>query len=228
MPRWKSRSFSSTTSAPSFAVCGNQSLTWECSTAAEREPRSRLFVAVEIPCDARRALVDLQRRLGDLNDLMSWEPSEKMHITLQFLGSASTALEPMVAERLATAVTDAPRCALRLASPGAFPSVMRPATVWTAIGGDVQALAELRAAVVAATSSLGFPQEARPFHAHVTIARVRRDTGNAGRRQVGRALADVAGPPPIAFAADRIVLLRSVQGDRTTRFEIVAVCACRV
>jgi 2'-5' RNA ligase len=57
---------------------------------------------------------------------------------------------------------------------GAFPDLRRPRVLWA--GVDCAALAAVAQAVDAAATRLGVVPETRPFHAHVTLGRVK---GNA-------------------------------------------------
>jgi 2'-5' RNA ligase len=58
---------------------------------------------------------------------------------------------------------------------GAFPSVRRPGVLWVGVAEDAgrAALITLAKEIDAAMAPIGFPPEPRPFHPHLTLARVR-------------------------------------------------------
>jgi 2'-5' RNA ligase len=68
-------------------------------------------------------------------------------------------------------------------------------------------LAQLAAAVGALLAPVGYPPEARPFHTHLTLARLK---APADLRPVVAALG--AGPVGRAWTAEEVVLFRSKPG----------------
>ncbi|GIV58939.1 MAG: RNA 2',3'-cyclic phosphodiesterase [Rhodothermaceae bacterium] len=128
---------------------------------------ARLFVALDVPRPVRRKLLGLMRpRPG-----VRWVREEQLHLTLRFLGHVEEAMERAVRERL-DAVQAAP-FSLRLGGTGVFPGPARPRVLW--VGAHAEAgLLSLQQAVEAAVVDAGLPPENRPFHPHVTLARLQR------------------------------------------------------
>ena len=70
---------------------------------------------------------------------------------------------------------------------GAFPSPRRARVVWVGCEA-VPALELVQRRLEERTGELGFPREDRPFHPHLTLGRVRRDTRVSDLEGLGAAL----------------------------------------
>lgn len=163
----------------------------------------RLFVALALPAAVTEELATtLQRLRRTQSHPVKWVDPAAIHLTLQFLGEVPEAQVAAILVAL-TAVRDAaahsPPLELRLASAGAFPNLRRPQTLWMGIAGDVAGLARQQQAVVAALEPLGFQPETRPFRAHLTIGRVRREATPAQQATLGAAIEALPPPQPIAW-----------------------------
>jgi 2'-5' RNA ligase len=173
--------------------------------------KARLFAALDLPADARAALVDWQgRALAGREDLRAVGP-EALHVTLAFLGHRpEEEIEP-----IATAVEGAlgGLAPARLAALAAKPVPRRrPRLFALDLDDDGGRAAAVQAAVSEALEAGGFydPEE-RAFWPHVTVARVRRGT---------REVAPLTLPPPSEpFTADEVVLYRSHLGRGPARYE---------
>jgi len=127
---------------------------------------ARLFVAVWPPSEVVDALCRLPRPAGAG---VRWTTPDQWHVTLRFLGET----DPVEAE-----------AALRELDPPASELRLGPGTVL--LGRDVVALPahgvdELAAAVLEVTRGVGRPPARRPFHGHLTLARLRRGAGRPAR-----------------------------------------------
>ena len=127
----------------------------------------RAFISLPVPGEVLRNIVrcrdELARATGET---VRWTPEDQIHLTLQFLGNIS----PTEVERIQSQLAPLPRT-LRLAAQGlgAFPSPRRPRVIWAGLGGDIDELKRLQAAVEGVTGR----KEERSFHPHLTIGRVR-------------------------------------------------------
>lgn len=187
--------------------------------------RQRLFVAVELPDEARRALSRAQEWLRRGSPPIKWVAPEAMHLTLQFLGETDSALLPSIGDALRAAAGAAPAPVLHLAAAGSFPSLRRPDVLWIALAGELGSLQALQRSIAAALAPLGFPPETRPYHPHITLGRVRRDAGSAERQQLGARLRELPPLPPISWRVEALVLFESQlrrEGPRYTARDSVA------
>lgn len=180
----------------------------------------RLFVAIEAPEDwvdaareVQRSLPDLVRRRARLTD------PANLHITLKFIGEVEETELPIICHTLAEALPPV-NVDLSLGGLGTFGTPARTSVVWLAVAGNLEALTALaRRADAAAAEALGLPLDDRPYHPHLTIARVRQSVPPAERRQIADAVRAMQPPPPTSFTAHEAVLIHSTLGPDGARYE---------
>jgi 2'-5' RNA ligase len=134
----------------------------------------RLFLAVGLDYVTRHLLAAC---LGDQLEMSpAWRPvrPENWHLTLRFLGWTTEVQRDLVMMHLAEQLEAAPFAA-RLDALGAFPKPRKATVLWMGVdAGD--RLAPLAAAAESAAVAAGFAPEDRPYHAHLTLARIRPQT----------------------------------------------------
>ena len=172
----------------------------------------RTFLAVELSAAVRLALAQQAQRvarvLAMLSDVLVWVQPDNLHVTVKFFGETLESRVDEIRRAVERAVSTRPVFDLDIRGVGAFPNMRAPRVLWAGVGGDLDALTALVKCVEAAVVPLGFPQEEKPFHPHLTVARVQR-----AYRDVGRTL-DVSGvfTPPVAcgrVSVERVALFKS-------------------
>ena len=171
----------------------------------------RLFAALELPDLIRDALRDWRESAvgGDA----AWRPvaTGALHVTLCFLGEKPVGDIDAIARVCAEARFD-PAPLLNLATPRALPQ-RRPRVLAVALDDPDGALAAIQRQLARKLAAGGWYElEARPYLAHVTVARA---AGRGSRPQVG-SLPDV---PRLSFAGTSLSLLRSRLGGERARYE---------
>lgn len=138
----------------------------------------RLFVAIDISESTRAQLREvrhaLERRLAAAGRAprVTWVADDAAHVTVRFIGEVPDATADRVRAALRTPFAQAPYD-LVFSGTGAFPNSRRPRVVWIgALHGHEQS-AELAAAVNQRLNPVVGQGEARPFRAHLTVARVK-------------------------------------------------------
>lgn len=105
----------------------------------------------------------------------SWTRPEAWHLTLKFLGEVEAEAAERLADDVASIAGEA--AAMRLEKGGAvvFPPRGRPRVLGLGFvpSPGVAALESFAAAVEAAARRAGLPADERPFHPHLTLARLR-------------------------------------------------------
>ena len=170
----------------------------------------RLFVGVPVDADVLPHVDALAAKLRDAWTAgrwkASWVPAKSMHLTLDFLGD----VEPARADGIGPALDDLclrPAFEIELGGLGAFPSIERPSVLWLGVRTGVVELTALAVEVQTRLAPLGFVPEARAYHPHVTLARVKRPGSALG--PILRTL-DGHGTPGRQSRVRQIVLYRSV------------------
>ena len=152
-------------------------------------PTQRLFVAAT-PCEAvRDALAEVQTQLRPRLPprAVKWTPPEQIHLTLRFLGAVRNDSVAELGKALARVAAEHTAFGLSAAGLGVFPSSHRPRVIWAGLAGNVSELAALQSSVQVATEPWG-EREDKPFHAHLTLGRVR-DLPPSQLREVSGVLA---------------------------------------
>lgn len=183
---------------------------------------TRAFVAV--PCGEPLA-GELSRRLDALpgGAPVRWTRPDTWHLTLQFLGDWPADRLDALRAGLSALTGPAP-FAVRPAGLGGFPDLRRPRVLFLQFTG-AEPLLEMALGVRRATAQAwgDGPQDTRPVHPHLTLARVR---DPLEEWQVNRLQdIDLGGLPDLS--CDRFCLLASTLGPGGARHRELAGFALR-
>jgi RNA 2',3'-cyclic 3'-phosphodiesterase len=171
--------------------------------------RIRLFVALDLPPQARAALARFRDAAADP---AVWRPlaEDSFHVTLAFLGHRPEGDVEVVSGILA-GLGDRQPMDLRLGAALLLPP-RRARVLTVALEVRDASLAGLHGEVGAALAAAGvFEPESRPFRPHVTVGRLR--AGARAPRVVD------AEPEPPGFSADAVTLYRSRVGRGGASYE---------
>lgn len=169
----------------------------------------RLFIAIPLPDPVKQTLEGVQQLLKRGHHPVKWVAPEAMHLTLQFLGETDVDVLPQINLILQQVVGQNASHTLKLAGVGTFPHLRRPSVVWVGVGGENESLAQLQATLAQALESLGFSRESRPFRAHLTIGRVRRDATSRQQEELGQAISALPQVHPISWQVTQVTLFQS-------------------
>ncbi|MFW6163626.1 MAG: RNA 2',3'-cyclic phosphodiesterase [Planctomycetota bacterium] len=158
----------------------------------------RTFIAVDFDEAIRERLAAVQQDLSAAPCKIKWVKPAAMHATLKFLGEIDPEQVEPVAEAMAAAADGVAPFEVQVRGLGAFPPRGAPRVVWAGMDDPAGGLARLNEALEQRLSALGFKRERRPFHAHLTIGRVK---GRRGGREL-RALLEAE--PEAAFGTQRV------------------------
>jgi len=183
----------------------------------------RTFVAVPVSDQARDAVTSAEDDLRRAGADVKWVEARNIHITLKFLGNVETGQLDQLQAALRSALAGVKPLEITLSGTGTFPSGKKHVrVVWVGITEGKQDLVKVAAAVEEGCAGLGFAREERPFSPHLTIGRVRRESG-----QLAELAARVSGYQfnPLKVEIDRVNLMRSElspKGPTYTVLETVA------
>jgi 2'-5' RNA ligase len=130
----------------------------------------RLFVALEIPDNIREFITEERRKIS--NAELRWEPAEKLHLTLKFIGEFREELLNNLIQDLFFIEYYQP-FNLHLTDFGFF----QQRIIWTGITGDdklFNLIDDLNKKLV----KFNIPVEDRKFKPHLTLLRIPKDRGN--------------------------------------------------
>jgi 2'-5' RNA ligase len=182
---------------------------------ATSQSKARLFVAMDLPADARQALADWRDDVFAGRDDVRLVAPEALHVTLVFLGWQDEQAAPAIAEAGFRAASSQPPL-LRAAGVRALPPRDPRLFALDLEDDEERATALQRAVSDALAAGRWYRPEKRPFWPHITLARVKR-----GSRRVPP-LPDSPAPPADAFEARELTLYRSTLRPQGALYEPLA------
>lgn len=181
----------------------------------------RVFIAIPLSKECQAMLENLQQQLRTCRADVRWTAISSIHLTLKFLGEIDPAIIPEMAESL-RATSKADRSfTLQLHGLGAFPNFKVPRIIWCGIHGDTDGLARLQERIEGVCADFGFPPEARAFHPHLTLGRVK------GKRNLQHLLDCIKIDSDLrsAFTVDCFSMYRSILKPQGAEYSIVETVA---
>jgi len=149
----------------------------------------RLFIAIQVSEEIRRALAEAQERLRSTGaDLKLVEP-ENIHLTMKFLGEVAEEKVGEISGAMERAISGRGAFHARVRGVGVFPDMRYIRVVWAGVSEGSERIVELQRSLDSELQGLGFPRE-RDFVPHVTLARVR---SPRGKEELAREIRGMAG-----------------------------------
>jgi len=134
----------------------------------------RTFIGIFPPPPIQSTIADIILPLKQDAAAIRWEKQEKFHVTMKFLGDVLPEQLRLLQFSLQNIGPTIHRFEIPLTSIGCFPALRSPKIVWIGSAHEQQALlAECFSAVEKTCIAAGFKNEARPFHPHITVGRVK-------------------------------------------------------
>jgi len=204
----------------------------------------RTFIAIELSSDIRRRIKEhidqLRSAFPDVR--ASWLREDNLHLTLKFLGDVPVARIAALSDAAAEAARSNESFDVIVSGCGSFPPHGRPKVLWIGIvseppasplplgegGVRVRSIAggitpeaqpsrlhALQNVIESACAAAGFKRDTRPFHPHLTTARLRSSKGSRALAELHREMPF----PPQTFTVSELVVFRSElssQGSKHT------------
>ncbi len=136
----------------------------------------RVFCAIELPPEAALRATDHINHLRQQfpYSSASWNRDGTFHLTLKFIGEIPRARVDALSLAADRAVNNLSPFNLRIEGSGIFPAKGTPKVLWLGIHDPFGKLAELQTHLEAECAQAGVAKEERPFHPHLTLARLRK------------------------------------------------------
>lgn len=168
----------------------------------------RAFIAIELPEDIKKSLVQLQDALHSrASASVRWVDPQRIHLTLKFLGNITSEQVAQVVSAMTEATAGQSSLSLETTHLGAFPNWQRPRVIWVGLGGEAARLTSLTQRLDELLAAQGFARE-ESYTPHLTLGRVRDETHPAERRRLGEK-AQQAATTAKSFLAQELSLMRS-------------------
>lgn len=178
--------------------------------AAESPARVRAFFGLPVPESQRAELAEFVAASAKAALEFRWTPAANLHLTVRFIGHVERELVEGIADRLA--LISLPAFDLDLGDLGTFRRGRLVRVVWLGLRSGAEPAKALAAAVDAECVQAGLEGEARPYQAHLTLARA--------RPRQGATLPPLAELPPLSpWRATELVLYSSRLGRTGSVYE---------
>ncbi|HEY7770673.1 RNA 2',3'-cyclic phosphodiesterase [Longimicrobium sp.] len=174
---------------------------------------ARLFVAVPMTDEARRAVQAHLRTAAPEGLPGRAVAADNWHLTLRFLGASTPAQRRGMADALAAAELGS-AFAIRFGGLGAFPRPRSARVVWMGITEGVVRLQELAHIAEQAARTHGYAAEEKPYRPHLTLSRIQPN------RDVSRLVESVPALE-LEMPVREIVIYQSHLGGGPARYEAV-------
>jgi 2'-5' RNA ligase len=180
----------------------------------------RVFCSIELP---EAVLTHVLRHIARLKETVpqakaSWARDSNLHLTLKFFGEIEKTSVADFSKAISRAVTGLQPFPIRLQQTGAFPNHRQPRVLWIGVNDVSAKLVELHARLEEESARVGFAKEMRPFHPHLTIARLR-ETANA------RALATAHKSiefEPVEITVSELLVIRSELSSEGSKYTVAS------
>ena len=133
----------------------------------------RVFTAVEISAEARKALYLASRELSHGLGKVGIVGEENLHVTLKFVGDLHRDDLAALGETVGECVTGLGGGEIEMVGIGAFPNLTRPRVLWAGVSDPSGILEAVHARLNEALAKFGAKREKKKYVPHVTLGRVR-------------------------------------------------------
>ena len=163
----------------------------------------RLFIALVIPEEVISVVLsERDKILGDEKNIR-WEPKEKLHITLKFLGDTKKSLVEQICTELETVVKRTEPLKLDLNKFGVFKREREPKILWVGMK-ESKPLSNFVDEIEESFCKFGYTKEGREFKPHITLLRFR---GSEDTNKILKLLE--VSLPSLSFYAKKVSLIKS-------------------
>ena len=135
---------------------------------------NRLFISLNLPDSVIEQIIGLRDKIC-IEKNIRWEPKEKLHLTIKFIGDVSDEMMKKISNELLF-VNNYKSVKCSFSKFGFFYRDDKPLILWAGLTVD-ETLFELITEVNTRLEKLSIPIEQRKFNPHITLLRIKKDPG---------------------------------------------------
>lgn len=180
----------------------------------------RLFIAADPPAAAKESIIRIQDQLSRSPYPVLWESSDKLHLTLNFIGATPP---ENLAEINRIVSSTASRFAPFTLTPAFLETLYQrheQSLIYLGFSGDIQKLRDLQSSLSLSLTQISIPQPRR-FLPHLTIGRLKRTDPPTTKRFLDQ-MRDLPFTPLPAFQITAITLYRSFLSRQGSTYQKLA------
>jgi len=137
----------------------------------------RLFIAMPLSHEIEQSLARIIFDLKQTRANVKWVAAQNIHLTLKFLGDTDENKVNAIKEIIAQTSQKYSAVDSEINKVGAFPNLRRPRVIWAGLAGGIETLATISRDLEEQLEPIGFEKEKRAFKSHLTLGRVKSDSG---------------------------------------------------
>ena len=135
---------------------------------------NRLFISLNLPDNVIRQIIGLRDKIC-LEKNIKWEATEKLHLTIKFIGDVSDEMMDVISNELLFVNSyQSIKCSFNKF--GFFYRDAKPFILWAGLTVD-ETLFNLMTELNTRLEKLSVPIEQRKFNPHITLLRIKNDPG---------------------------------------------------
>lgn len=162
------------------------------------------------------------RHIARLRDALpqtqaSWS-RDQIHLTLKFLGEIPKLRVEILSQAASRSVEGLSPFEILVEETGAFPKHGPPRVLWIGVTDARGKLAELHARLEEECAKTGFAKEERPFHPHLTLARLRKPQGARTLASAHKEL----GFERVAVTVSELLVMRSELSNEGSKHTVIS------
>ena len=165
----------------------------------------RLFIASPLTHEIEQFLAEIIFDLKQKRGRIKWVDANNIHLTLKFLGETDESKVEPIKDAIKQISIKHNKIASHIDKIGVFPNLNRPRVIWAGLSENIETLRALAHDTENAMANLGFEKENRPFKSHLTLGRVKEDSGLYDLKEAIKSYNIES--QPITF--DKIILFKS-------------------
>jgi len=132
----------------------------------------RFFIALEIPSQNLAQFQSIQTSLHKLIPQAKITNSDKIHLTLAFLGEQKDEIKQNLVSVIEQSVNGMSIFEVTPAYIDGFPSIHHPQVLWVGVKGDIDKVLLIRERIKDGLESMHLPVDSRRFIPHISIAKL--------------------------------------------------------
>lgn len=165
----------------------------------------RTFIALELPELELKKIIDIKNNYINDYDNIKWEPINKLHLTLKFLGDTDENIIPAINSELENILKNYEVFELTFEKFGLFIKDKKPRILWIGLKENSK-LSSLAHEIDNVISKFGFEKEKRKFTPHITLLRIKDRDEKFYKDFYKLTQVEI---PEINFYADKITFFKS-------------------
>ena len=131
-----------------------------------------IFLSIPVPNVVKNIKQMLTSTCENERVEIRWVKHNNLHLTVQFLGSASDEKVTKIRKEVENVVCSINPFVLKVSETGCFPNNSRPSVLYLGVGGNIEALNALVVKINDKMSQIGFKKDLELFVPHITVAKI--------------------------------------------------------